>query len=93
VARWEEGAIDLIVMDLRMPVMDGLSATRMIRSLEGAAGRTPILALTANVLPEDRRNCLAAGMDGFLRKPIRCEELYQAVATHAGRGKAAGISP
>ncbi|QBK03649.1 sensor histidine kinase [Hylemonella gracilis] len=67
---------DLIFMDMQMPVMDGLQATRHIREHERSGGqRTRIIALTANVLPEDRARCLAAGMDGHLGKPIDPREL------------------
>jgi CheY-like chemotaxis protein len=77
VAKWKEEGIDLILMDLQMPETDGLDATRQIRELEGTQGRprTCIFALTAHVRQEDRERCLAAGMDGFLTKPLRLEEL------------------
>lgn len=72
---------DMIFMDWHMPVMDGLTATRAIREREQEGGkrRVPILALTASVLPGDREQCLAAGMDGFLGKPIQLELLRDAL--------------
>ncbi len=67
---------DLILMDMQMPVLDGLQATRRIREHEQSSGyRARIVAITANVLPEDRERCLAAGMDGHLGKPINQREL------------------
>jgi signal transduction histidine kinase/ActR/RegA family two-component response regulator len=73
---------DLVLMDSQLPVMDGLAATREIRRWEEATGRQrlPIIALTANAYDEDRRRCLAAGMDGFLTKPIDLDELYVTLA-------------
>jgi CheY-like chemotaxis protein len=72
---------DLILMDVRMSGIDGLEATRRIRALEEKSGtRTPIVALTANALPEHREACLAAGMDAFLTKPLDREKLASALA-------------
>ncbi len=69
----EGGGFDLLLLDLRMPQMDGLSACRRIRTLPG--GDLPIVALTANALAEERAGCLAAGMDGYLTKPLEPEAL------------------
>jgi PAS domain S-box-containing protein len=71
------GAPDLVLMDLQMPVMDGLAATAQIRIWESTHGKPhlPIIALTANAFAEDRRNCLAAGMDDFLAKPLDSYQL------------------
>ena len=66
----QTGHYDLVLMDVHMPVMDGLEATRAIRSLAGEAGMVPIIALTANVQPEQVEACRAAGMDGHVSKPI-----------------------
>jgi signal transduction histidine kinase/CheY-like chemotaxis protein len=74
----------LVLMDCQMPVMDGLQATREIRKRE-AGRRTPILALTAGALQSDESNCLQAGMDGFMTKPIDIENLAQ-VLEHWHRG-------
>ena len=73
---------DLLLMDIQMPQLDGIETTRRIRSLEaGQPGRrTPILALTANTLVEDRYACFEAGMDGFLIKPLDREKLADALA-------------
>ena len=72
---------DVILMDVNMPEMDGLEATRRIRAGEAASGtRTPIVALTANAFGEDREACLAAGMDDFLVKPLDRERLAELLA-------------
>ena len=72
---------DLIVMDVQMPVMDGLEATTAIRETESKTGKhVPILAMTAHAMKGDRERCLSAGMDGYVSKPIRVEELKQAIA-------------
>jgi signal transduction histidine kinase/DNA-binding response OmpR family regulator/HPt (histidine-containing phosphotransfer) domain-containing protein len=71
---------DLVLMDCQMPEMDGYTATRTIRAREGKGGRhTPIIAMTANAMREDRARCLDAGMDGFIPKPIALEELDTAM--------------
>jgi CheY-like chemotaxis protein len=70
-------------MDLHLPGMDGLEATRRIRALEGA-GSVPIIALTANASNEDREACLAAGMDAFVVKPFDRETLDEAIASARG---------
>ncbi len=72
-------AFDLILMDVRMPRMDGLAATRAIRALDAPFGAVPILAVTADAMPEDAERCLAAGMDGHLAKPITHTTLYAAI--------------
>jgi PAS domain S-box-containing protein len=74
---------DLVLMDVNMPEMDGIAATRRIRSAESerSAQRTPIIALTANAFDEDRDACVAAGMDGFLAKPLDRERLEAQLAT------------
>jgi len=73
----EEGVFDLVLTDIHMPGMDGIEATRMIRALEARLGRprTPIVALTADVLETGRRACREAGMDGFLTKPVEPNQL------------------
>jgi PAS domain S-box-containing protein len=81
-ARSAGAPYDLVLMDIQMPQLDGIETTRRIRSLEtGQPGRpTPILALTANTLVEDRYACFEAGMDGFLIKPLDREKLAEALA-------------
>jgi signal transduction histidine kinase len=71
---------DVVLMDMQMPVLDGLGATRRIRALPNAAGKLPILALTANVLPEELAACRDAGMQGHLAKPIDPYRLRAALA-------------
>ena len=75
------GYFDAILMDVRMPVMDGLSATRAIRALDHPDAKTiPIIAMTANVFDEDVERSFAAGMNAHLSKPIEPERLYENLA-------------
>lgn len=73
------GRFDLILMDIRMPRMDGVAATRAIRAIPGPIGATPIIALTANADPDDAEGYLAAGMNGVVEKPMKPEHLLAAL--------------
>jgi CheY-like chemotaxis protein/HPt (histidine-containing phosphotransfer) domain-containing protein len=73
---WKARAFDAILMDVQMPIMDGVEATQIIRAEEAATGhRIPIIALTAHAMKGDRERFLAAGMDAFIAKPLRTDEL------------------
>jgi signal transduction histidine kinase len=76
--QWER--VDLVLMDVQMPEIDGLEATRRIREMEKKTGaHLPILAMTAGALQGDRDKCLSAGMDGYLTKPVQSNQLFQAI--------------
>jgi predicted ATPase/signal transduction histidine kinase/CheY-like chemotaxis protein len=76
----ENHPYDLVLMDMQMPVMDGVTATRRIRRRH-TAQELPIVAMTANAMPLDRARCLDAGMNGFVTKPVNADELWQALLT------------
>ena len=83
-------AFDIVLMDIHMPVMDGLTATRKIREQEHTKGvHVPIIAMTAGATMEDRERCFAAGMDDFVSKPFRADELYR-VVEDSSPGRPAG---
>ncbi|MDG5978406.1 multi-sensor hybrid histidine kinase [Hydrogenophaga taeniospiralis CCUG 15921] len=79
VAQWEQGGVDLVLMDVQMPGTNGLQAAQRIRELEASrrVRRTPIVAVTANAMPGDREACLAAGMDGYIPKPVSPQTLIR----------------
>ena len=74
--RIAQARYDIVLMDMQMPVMDGITATAAIRAMEKYRG-LPIIAVTANVMPQDRQRCIAAGMNDFLAKPIEPDELWK----------------
>ena len=85
VAALEAGTFDLVLMDVQMPEVDGLEATRRIRRRWPGASGPRIVAMTANAMAGDRERCLAAGMDGYISKPIRVEELVAALEATPAR--------
>jgi signal transduction histidine kinase/cytochrome b561/AmiR/NasT family two-component response regulator len=91
VAAWEAEDWDVILMDIQMPVMDGPTATRLIRSREAETGRAPvpIIALTANAMTHQSESYRAAGMNGMVAKPIKVSELFAAILEASNGGMAA----
>jgi CheY-like chemotaxis protein len=85
----QQEAFDLILMDVNMPVMDGLTATRSIRQLPGARAQIPIVVVTADVMNEAREQALAAGANAFLSKPLEIEQLRAMVQRFAAAANAA----
>jgi two-component system, sensor histidine kinase len=80
-------AFDLVLMDVQMPVMDGVEATRRIRRLPPPAGEVPVLALSANVMAAELARYMSAGMNGALAKPVDWVRLFQALAQYGGSGE------
>ena len=95
VEAWRTGTYDLILMDIQMPVMDGISAAAAIRESEAAIGRrrTPIIALTANALSHQVEEYLAVGMDAHVAKPIEIAKLYDAISAVLQAAATDGVSP
>jgi CheY-like chemotaxis protein len=80
VEKWEQGNYDLVLMDVQMPRMDGLEATRAIREKEGLrGGHTPIVAITAYALQKDEEQCLASGMDAYVSKPVDFKKFFETI--------------
>jgi CheY-like chemotaxis protein len=90
VETWRRGDWDLILMDIQMPVMDGVTATRAIRGEEAETGRarTPIIAVTANALPEQRAEYELAGLDLVVTKPLEVGALFRAIEQAVGDARA-----
>jgi CheY-like chemotaxis protein len=85
---------DLVIMDVEMPEMDGFEATAAIRAKElGTDTHVPIIAMTAHTMAGDRERCRAAGMDAYVSKPIRAQELYNAIDAQSGLLDAVAQSP
>jgi CheY-like chemotaxis protein len=75
---------DLVLMDIQMPEMDGFEAVARIREAERTSGRhTPVIALTAHAMAEDRDRCIAAGMDDYVSKPVQKQQLFEAIQRQA----------
>jgi PAS domain S-box-containing protein len=90
---FSERRFDLVLMDVHMPGVSGLEATGHMRDIEREhqRPRTPVIALTASAMPDDRRRCLDAGMDDYISKPLRAEELRQAIERQLRRSRSASV--
>lgn len=75
VDKHKSGNYDLVFMDVQMPIMDGYQATKAIREIDGKSKHTPIVAITANAMESDKAACLDSGMDDYISKPIKGENL------------------
>jgi CheY-like chemotaxis protein len=82
------GQFDAILMDMHMPNLGGVDATRAIRDMEGASKRTPIIAVTANAQVGERENCINAGLDDFISKPYSVPELQSVLVRWLGQEQA-----
>ena len=82
---------DVVLMDIQMPVMDGLSATKALRASDSPNAQTPVIAMTANAMLGDRETCIAAGMNDYISKPIDPRALYGAIARAMGQARRGGV--
>ncbi len=92
----QRGGLDLVLMDCQMPVLDGLEATRRIRKYESESkpgAHIPIIALTANAIKGDRELCLAAGMDGYVTKPIEAAEVISTIQSLSLTSRPQSVTP
>ena len=90
-AACESDQFDVVLMDVEMPELDGYQATRAIRRREEASGRhLPIIAMTAHAMSGDREKCTSSGMDGYVAKPVRQKDLYEALAVAFARPSVPG---
>jgi CheY-like chemotaxis protein len=92
-ARAASGRFDAVLMDLQMPRLDGYAATRLIRQAEAPGVRVPIIALTASATAGEQERCLAAGMTGFLSKPVGVEALEEVLSEQLGRSPGIRVRP
>lgn len=84
----DSGYYDIILMDMQMPVMNGIEATRAIRALDRPdAGEIPIIAMTANAFDEDKRECLDAGMNGHVAKPVEVDKMMSVISEVLNNGR------
>jgi len=81
-ARLAAKTYDLVLMDIKMPELDGVETTKRVRKMQGHAAEVPIVALTAHAMKGDREDYLAAGLDGYISKPIRGRDLFAAIAPY-----------
>ncbi len=94
VSMLEQTSVDVVLMDVQMPEMDGIQATAEVRRRERRSGRrTPIIAMTAHAMSGDRDRCLAAGMDGYIAKPVQARKLFQEIRRVTSPGGRAGCLP